>query len=179
MMGGTTVESLDIGSLIQQLTSSDAVPPTVTNMFSRMQGMLQQLTGQDVRSGAPEQAEKPRKDIPEVDQVMSDPLVVDLSDLSIDAYEEWQYDNEGDAPYFVTIAPDIFHKSNVSGSDGFEIDLPHAAADAPLRNTEWGDLTFVEYLRLSFEWAGFPGLKDYERRDEALLASLKEGLHPL
>jgi hypothetical protein len=85
----------------------------------------------------------------------------------------------GDAPYFVTIAPDIFHKSNVSGSDGFEIDLPHAAADAPLRNTEWGDLTFVEYLRLSFEWAGFPGLKDYERRDEALLASLKEGLLPL
>ena len=109
---------------------------------------------------------------------MSDPLVVEMSEISVDAYEEWQ-DYEEDGPFLVDIAPDIFHKSNISGSDPYSIQLPHAAADAPLLNTEWGDFTFVQYLRLSFAWAGFPGLQDYQQRDEALLATLKEGLLPI
>ena len=57
--------------------------------------------------------------------------------------------------------------------------LPDAAADCLLRDTGRGELTFVEYLRLSFEWAGFPGLRDCRDRDEEILASLTEGLLPL
>ena len=41
------------------------------------------------------------------------------------------------------------------------------------------DCGFVEYLRLSFAWAGFPGLQDFEHRDEDLLETLREGLLPL
>jgi hypothetical protein len=59
------------------------------------------------------------------------------------------------------------------------VTLLHGAADAVLHYTEWREMTLVEYLRLSFAWAGFPGLQDYEQRDECLLAALKEGLLPL
>jgi hypothetical protein len=115
-------------------------------------------------------------------QMQTDPLVVEAGELSPDWYEEWQEmveADEADDPFSVTIAPDIFHKSNISGGGGYEIVLPNPAADAPLLYTDWGDLTFVEYLRLSFQWGGFPGLKDYPERDEAVLSKLKEGLLPI
>jgi hypothetical protein len=40
-------------------------------------------------------------------------------------------------------------------------------------------LTFVEYLRLSFQWGGFPGWEKYENRPEKELAFLREGLLPI
>jgi hypothetical protein len=164
------VETLDLDSMLQG-TSSDYLPPELSNAFGKLRGMFQAL--QDMQGG-----ERPeRKAIAEEDQVESDPLVFEPMEIAVEVYEEWQ-DYEDD-PFIATLAPDIFHKANVSGGDGIGMVLPNAAADAPLLNTEWGALTFVEYLRLSFEWAGFPGLQEYDRRDEALLSALKEGLLPL
>lgn len=81
-----------------------------------------------------------------------DPLVVDppegpLSDL----YDE----GEG---IFVALAPDDFHKDNVSGGDPYGLELPNLAADF-LFMYERHELLFVPYLRLALlRWGGFPGL---------------------
>jgi hypothetical protein len=115
-------------------------------------------------------------------EMLTDPLVVEPDELSLDWYEEWQTmveEQELDNPFSLTIAPDIFHKSNISGGGGYEIVLPNPAADAPLLYTDWGNLTFVQYLRLSFQWGGFPGLREYDQRDESALSKLKEGLLPI
>lgn len=83
-----------------------------------------------------------------------DPLVVDppegpLSDL----YDE-------DEEVFAALAPDEFHKDNVSGGDPYGLLLPNHSADF-LFMYERHDLFFVPYLRLAIlRWGGFPGLED-------------------
>jgi hypothetical protein len=129
--------------------------------------------------------EPPNMEVSEDDAVVSDPLVVWLDEISVDEYENWHEsvdDDERDAyegRFPLTFAPDIHHKSNYSGGGGYEILLPEAGADAPIFDA--GEpVTFVEYLRDSFEWAGFPGLVDYEAaRDDALIQQLREGFLPL
>lgn len=173
VMGGKP-QTLDLSNFPQQLDEAEAIPLEVRNMFKNFfgafGGQMKQVIEDDKPADAP---------LPDDQQAISDPLVVDPYEVSVEVYQEWQEYNEDDNPFVATIAPDIFHKSNISGGGGYEIELPNAAADAILRHTEWRQMTFVEYLRLSFEWGGFPGLQDYEHRDEALLASLKEGLLPL
>ena len=60
----------------------------------------------------------------------------------------------------------------------YTVRLPNSAADAVLEG-EAHEITFVEYLRLSFRWGGFPGWERYEIRPEKELAFLREGLLPL
>jgi hypothetical protein len=77
--------------------------------------------------------------------------------------------------FSLMVAPDALHKANYSG-DTYEIHLPDAKADTRLIGT---DYYFVAYLRESFAWGGFPGLKDHKDCDEKLIAMLKEGLEPI
>lgn len=168
---GPGVDIFDVGSLLQQMKSSDAVPSEVTDIFANFFGTSDIIV--NAISGTAEAMSSDN------DQPVSDPLVVELYYISLESYEEWQEYSEDEEQYPAIIAPDIFHKSGISGGDSYEIALPDARADAPLRNIEWGEMTFVEYLRLSFEWAGFPGLQEIANRDETLLALLKEGLLPL
>ena len=60
----------------------------------------------------------------------------------------------------------------------YTVQLPNSAADAVLEG-EAHKITFVEYLRLSFQWSGFPGWEKYEDRPDKELAFLREGLLPL
>ena len=60
----------------------------------------------------------------------------------------------------------------------YSVQLPNFAADAVLEG-EAHKITLVEYLRLSFQWGGFPGWEKYEDRPEKELAFLREGLLPL
>jgi len=118
-----------------------------------------------------------------VPAIASDPLVVQAAELlSEEMVQDWMETTEGededDEGYYASIAPDIHHKANFSGSGGYDIRLPDPAADAPLLNEEH-DTTFVNYLRLSFQWGGFPGLEDESERDDKLLQTLKEGLLPI
>jgi hypothetical protein len=69
------------------------------------------------------------------------------------------------------IAPDEYHKDNVSGGAPDEIHLPNSAMDAELEN-EWHETSFVEYLRVCFKWGGFPG---FERVKTALYDPLRRG----
>jgi len=91
-----------------------------------------------------------------------DPLVVYPPSYAIEELEEFLADREErlkcDFPYVVPIAPDYYHKANVSGGMFYNISVPAIADDPPL-NDEWHKTTFVNYLELSTKWAGFPGLE--------------------
>jgi hypothetical protein len=108
---------------------------------------------------------------PEGNPVATDPLVVYGLDEGIVEYDE---EGEEERPAAVIIAPDDLHKANVSGGDPYLMTIPDLRADGELVNERHG-LFFVDYLRLCFEFGGFPG---YEGKDvvPAQLQSLKAGL---
>jgi hypothetical protein len=56
--------------------------------------------------------------------------------------------------------------------------MPDGSADAVLVGDPEGK-TFVEYLRWSFQWGGFPGWEKQKDRPEKELALLREGLLPI
>ena len=58
----------------------------------------------------------------------------------------------------VPIAPDSFHKENVSGGMWYGIAVPDDRMDPPLLE-EPNQTTFLNYLDLVVSWGGFPGLK--------------------
>ena len=91
----------------------------------------------------------------------SDPLIVYPVD-GIDAeYNDWKADCEEYGldevgAFGILIAPDVYHKDNVSGGPPYSILVPNARADAPLVYEQNGT-TFVDYLRICFRCGGFPG----------------------
>lgn len=123
----------------------------------------------------------------------TDPLVVEPPDFCISDYREWRAyvdedkENENENELFTAaIAPDIFHKDNVSGGGPYGFSLPNASIDGVLVN-EGHDLTFVSYLRFAIlEWGGFPGFgsekikKEWRRNDGVQviewLSELRTGL---
>ena len=71
-----------------------------------------------------------------------------------DGWQEWaQADPDAD-PFCLPLAPDGFHKANVSGGDPYGIRLPDPGVDA------WWigetDEPFVSYLNKVFAHGGFP-----------------------
>ena len=92
----------------------------------------------------------------------SDPLVVEPVDAALEEAQTWHesVQEHGVAeidPFRIPIAPDKYHKDNVSGGDWYGIALPCATVDAPLSG-EPHNTTFVEYLRIAFRSMGFPGV---------------------
>ncbi len=59
----------------------------------------------------------------------------------------------------------------------YEIEVPCAGADAPLLG-ERHETTFVNYLRISLRWAGFPGWERVSVRPEHDITTLTAGLLP-
>lgn len=90
-----------------------------------------------------------------------DPLVVYPPSVAIQELDGFLADKEErlrtDFPYVVPVAPDPKHKADVSGGMGYDLTVPAIADDPPL-NDEWHHATFVAYLELALQWAGFPGL---------------------
>ena len=97
-----------------------------------------------------------------------DPLVVYPPSVAIAALEDFLADREErmrcNFPYVVPIAPDDYHKANVSGGMWYNLSVPAAAADPPL-NDERHRTTFTSYLELAVRWGGFPGLDRCEDHD--------------
>ncbi|HET9109226.1 MAG TPA: hypothetical protein VFN78_00235 [Ktedonobacterales bacterium] len=79
--------------------------------------------------------------------------------------------------WLVPIAPDEWHKYDISGCGAYEIATPNLAADARLL-TERHRTTFVNYLRICFRWAGFPKLERISRAPDEVSA-LSRDLLPL
>ena len=105
---------------------------------------------------------------PRTGEVAPDPLLVYR-------FEEGlvEYDEEDDAPWAITIAPDDLHKADTSGGDAYEMKVPDSRADGELLN-ERHRLFFVEYLRLAFTFGGFPGYEGVVAVPAEV--ELKEGL---
>ena len=129
---------------------------------------------------------------PQLTGIVSDPLVV--SPLTFDRPDDYRVLEEGDEleddaayeevrhalsagrTHAIDVAPDDCHKAGMSGGGPYCVLFPDAAADAPLVDSRYA--TFVEYLRESLRWGGFPGLADQGERP-AELARLTAGLLPI
>lgn len=86
--------------------------------------------------------------------------------------------------YAVPIAPDLLHKAGESGDTPMSICVPNGMFDAPLIDpgAGWTGAFFVQHLQTSFEWGGFPGLRNTPAaaaEATAELAFLRQGLLPL
>jgi len=93
-----------------------------------------------------------------------DPLIVAPPSFALEELDDFLNDKEErlrcDCPYYVPIAPDYYHKANVSGGMSYNISVPAVGDDPPL-NDEWNKTTFVNYLEIALTWGGFPGLSRY------------------
>ena len=95
-----------------------------------------------------------------------DPLYVDCAEETLEEeMEAWPHFVRRDIgdPYPISISPDRLHKANTSGGNPYGFELPSPAADPVLLGEEH-ELPFTEYLRLSLQWAGFPGLASYAEK---------------
>ncbi len=111
-----------------------------------------------------------------------DPLEFDAPfDYLGSEYDEWSSCQEQGYifPFGIEFAGDDYHKANVSGGPPYKIVLPNAAADAPIRYTPYGEIMFVDYLRLAFQWGGFPGFSRYPDYPEEEITFFTDGLLPL
>ena len=111
----------------------------------------------------------------------ADPIVVMPPDVSIQEFADWQHRVELDGaqeagPFLAVIAPDDFHKENVSGGSPYGFVLPNGAADA-LLEAEWHNLPFISYLRIAIlDWGGFPGLSRIDHPLPSEIHSLRDNL---
>lgn len=113
-----------------------------------------------------------------------DPLCVDPAKVVGYLFEEWeeqrkQPDPDLIDPFDLWLAPDYLHKANISGGAPYGIKLPTFEAD-PVFAYERHELPFVDYLKLSFQWAGFPGLDEHGDREDVrrFVKTFGQGLEP-
>lgn len=111
-----------------------------------------------------------------------DALCVDAPSVITYLFDEWLDRREETGfshPLRIDLAPDYLHKANISGGSPYCIEVPFLGAD-PLFSTERHELPFLDYLRLAFRWAGFPGLdRHWARGDvQSFVARFGKGLIP-
>lgn len=92
-----------------------------------------------------------------------DQLVIFPLSYALEELDEYLSDKEErdlySYPYTVPIAPDYFHKANVSGGMSYSIAVPAVAEDPPLLHTSEAE-TFLEHISKALKFGGFPGLAD-------------------
>ena len=110
---------------------------------------------------------------------LHDPLVILPIEWGLQEFhQEYQYWQSGETePFQFPLAPDNFHKSNISGGEDYSMILPNSSVDAVLCG-ERHCTTFVNYLRISFQWGGFPGFETCETYPQEAISYLTEGLLP-
>lgn len=192
-----TVDASDVRSILGNMqlppgtpTLNDASLQKITDQLNQMlggfQNMFKNMPDSPIKQNmtnylqqAPAEPRKPLYTISGDEIVISDPLVIHMGEISPDFYDEWEVDEEEKATgkVEITVAPDVHHKSNYSGGGGYSFELPNPAADAVLID-EAHNTMFVKYLRIVFEWGGFPGAREYAHRNEAVIAQLKVDLLP-
>jgi len=92
-----------------------------------------------------------------------DQLVVFPPSVALEELEEYLADREerdgAEFPYSVPVAPDIFHKADVSGGPPYAIAVPAVADDPPLLNAV-PLVSFLAHIERAVRYSGFPGLAD-------------------
>jgi hypothetical protein len=86
-----------------------------------------------------------------------------LFDEWIDQKDEAGFDVEHQLR--IDLAPDYLHKADISGGSPYCIEVPFLGAD-PWFSDERHGLPFLDYLRLAFRCAGFPGLDRHLARSD-------------
>jgi hypothetical protein len=114
----------------------------------------------------------------------ADPLVIDpFGSDPLSFYLDLAYEDSGeeitDPPYCIWLAPDAVHKANHSGGGPTQIMFPNLAIDAPLISDDWDGTLFVNYLRMCFQWGGFPGWRNHPDYPKEEIAFLTKDLPPL
>jgi hypothetical protein len=120
-----------------------------------------------------------------------DPFVVEcFPGHVVPEHRQWSedgwFEKMGRDGFPVALAPDFFHKADVSGGAPYEIELPDAAIDPLWLNDDLHEgETFVGYARSALlDWAGFPGFAREDpdgtgRSHQPLPADLAELRHRL
>jgi hypothetical protein len=105
---------------------------------------------------------------------LADPLEITCS---LDQQEPYDMDEDEGFGRRLILGRDDELKAGISGlTDLYGIKLPSSAADALFE--DWHKTSFVNYLRIAFQWGGFPGWERYSQRPEKEIAYLREGLLP-
>jgi hypothetical protein len=104
-----------------------------------------------------------------------DPLAIDSARRAPDVFDRWAHTGQ----LRLDLAPDGLHKVNVSGGPPYGVELPFLGAD-PLFAGEAHGLHFVDYLRLCFRWAGFPGLASHAQDPnvQRFVKRMTDQMHP-
>ncbi len=90
------------------------------------------------------------------DYELTDPLVVDAPiDHVLSEFEDRGTEGAGDR-FLIGLAPDFWHKADVSGGAPYSLEVPNRGVDGLLLY-EPHQTTFVNHLRIAFRWGGFPG----------------------
>ena len=106
-----------------------------------------------------------------------DPLVVEPLDYVLSEFERNKADVQYEAQFLISMSPDDLTKQGDSGGFPYSIAIPNLGADGELLNASFHG-TFVEYLRLAFEWGGFPGWEGDDGAPMEEINQLREGLLP-
>jgi hypothetical protein len=114
-----------------------------------------------------------------------DPLVIGGLEFAEYSLQEWEetLTNKGPevaGPLKIILAPDRYHKVDVSGGAPYSMVVPGGGTDNVLVGTQEG-LPLVPYLRLAFQWGGFVGIASSGPRSpatEELIRWLSAGLEP-
>ncbi|AHH95587.1 hypothetical protein GCM10010174_78510 [Kutzneria viridogrisea] len=97
---------------------------------------------------------------PDWELELTDALVVDAPiEFVLDDRADWESDRgtEWDRGTFtIDFAPDLRHKAGISGGPPYSLAVPNPGVDG-LVLWEPHQTTFVNYLRTSFRFGGFPG----------------------
>jgi len=113
-----------------------------------------------------------RESGPGLDPLWVNPIEVALQQVrALLKIDEWEQE-----PLLI-LAPDRHHKYGYSGAGSYNILLPCKAVDAPFLN-EPHHTTFVNYLRICFQWGGLPGLEQEHLLSHEQLEYLTQGLLP-
>lgn len=117
---------------------------------------------------------------------MADPIQI----LSLDALVE-EIDNpawseimmmnadEGESPY-LELSADAFHKDNISGGPAYALQITKNKSIDSLMINEPNNTTFIDYLRICFEYCGFPGLAHYsDNNSRSFLAKIRPQLQEI
>lgn len=111
-----------------------------------------------------------------------DPIVVESVEYAVTEAQAFltlaspdEYWEAHNGIFRIPIAPDYYHKENVSGGICYGIEVPNEKDDPDLLE-EWHHTTFVGYLGHCFEWGGFPGLARAQGKHTWPVGKLKEEL---
>ena len=105
----------------------------------------------------------------------ADPLVIYPPAYSLIEYDSY-LDNDNSEPFVFPVSPDLDFKHGFGGGGYDGVVISGFAVDADYTLT---GSSFMSYLRLSFDWGGFPGWRKHPLRPVRELKFLADGLLPL